>query len=187
MGKIIRNGIEFSSTVDTANNISYDNSLSGLEATTTQKAIDEVAESLEGYPKIYRYEGLIMNSSHSTFEAHGCATITVFANGLVKIEYNALVTTASSVPDNFIYGVNRDVLTPLIGRAIIPERGGIVSFYTSSGVKMGENGHGGLHNVDAQFWTLARVYTTTGDVGTWEDARFSLGCSFSGICYGRLS
>ena len=46
MGKIIRNGIEFSSTVDTANNISYDNSLSGLEATTTQKAIDEVAENV---------------------------------------------------------------------------------------------------------------------------------------------
>ena len=42
MGKIIRNGIEFSSTVDTANNINYDNSLSKLEATTTQKAIDEV-------------------------------------------------------------------------------------------------------------------------------------------------
>ena len=48
MGKIIRNGIEFSSTVNTANNISYDNSLSGLDATTTQKAIDEVAENLGG-------------------------------------------------------------------------------------------------------------------------------------------
>lgn len=47
MGKIIRNGIEFSSTVDTANNISYDNSLSGLDATTAQKAIDEVVDSLE--------------------------------------------------------------------------------------------------------------------------------------------
>lgn len=46
MGKIIRNGIEFSSTVDTANNISYDNSLSGLEATTTQKAIDEVCDNV---------------------------------------------------------------------------------------------------------------------------------------------
>lgn len=46
MGKIIRNGIEFSSTVDTANNISYDNSLSGLEATTAQKAIDEVVNNV---------------------------------------------------------------------------------------------------------------------------------------------
>ena len=46
MGKIIRNGIEYSSTVDTANNISYDNSLSGLEATTTQKAIDELNTNL---------------------------------------------------------------------------------------------------------------------------------------------
>ena len=42
MGKIIRNGISFSGTRDTANNINYDNSLSGLNAKTTQEAIDEI-------------------------------------------------------------------------------------------------------------------------------------------------
>lgn len=59
MGKIIRNGIEYSSTVDTANNISYDNSLSGLEATTTQKAIDEVCGSLGGLFKYYESENKV--------------------------------------------------------------------------------------------------------------------------------
>ena len=46
MGKIVRNGIEFSSTSDTANNINYDNSQSGLSAVTTQEAIDELNNSL---------------------------------------------------------------------------------------------------------------------------------------------
>ena len=46
MGKIIRNGIEFSSTSDTANNINYDNTQSGLSAVTAQEAIDEVNDSL---------------------------------------------------------------------------------------------------------------------------------------------
>ena len=46
MGKIIRNGIEFCGTSDTADNIIYDNSESGLEATTTQAAIDKLNDSL---------------------------------------------------------------------------------------------------------------------------------------------
>lgn len=47
MGKIIRNGIEFSSTSDTADNINYNNSKSGLTAVTAQEAIDEVTSSIE--------------------------------------------------------------------------------------------------------------------------------------------
>lgn len=46
MGKIIRNGIEFSGTRDTANNINYDNTLSGLNAATAQEAIDELSADL---------------------------------------------------------------------------------------------------------------------------------------------
>ncbi len=48
MGKIIRNGIEFSGTSDSANNINYDNSVSGLEARTAQEAIDQLNDSLGG-------------------------------------------------------------------------------------------------------------------------------------------
>ena len=48
MGKIIRNGIEYCGTSDTADNIIYDNKDSGLAATTVQAAVDKVAESLGG-------------------------------------------------------------------------------------------------------------------------------------------
>lgn len=48
MGKIIRNGIKYSGTTDSANKINYDNSLSGLEAKTAQEAIDELTENFGG-------------------------------------------------------------------------------------------------------------------------------------------
>ena len=47
MGKIIRNGIEFCGTSDTADNIIYDNTNSGLAATNTQTAIDELTNKVK--------------------------------------------------------------------------------------------------------------------------------------------
>lgn len=47
MGKIIRNGIEYCGTSDTADNIIYDNTDSGLAATNTQTAIDELSEKVK--------------------------------------------------------------------------------------------------------------------------------------------
>ena len=47
MGKIIRNGIEYCGTSDTADNIIYNNKDSGLTATNTQTAIDELSEKVK--------------------------------------------------------------------------------------------------------------------------------------------
>ena len=47
MGKIIRNGIEYCGTSDTADNIIYDNTDSGLAATNTQTAIDELTNKVK--------------------------------------------------------------------------------------------------------------------------------------------
>lgn len=46
MGKIIRNGIEYGGTYDSATSVNYDNSVSGLNARTVQEGIDELNESL---------------------------------------------------------------------------------------------------------------------------------------------
>ena len=48
MGKIIRNGIEFSGACEDATAVNYNNSLSGLEAQTVQEGLDEVSNSLGG-------------------------------------------------------------------------------------------------------------------------------------------
>lgn len=46
MGKIIRNGVEYSGAVEDATAVNYDNSLSGLNAQTVQEAVDEVQENV---------------------------------------------------------------------------------------------------------------------------------------------
>ena len=48
MGRIIRNGVEYGSGNENATNINYDGSVSGLEATTVQAAVDEVVSGLGG-------------------------------------------------------------------------------------------------------------------------------------------
>ena len=48
MGKIIRNGIEFSGACETATAVNYDNSLSGLNAQTVQEGLDELNNNLGG-------------------------------------------------------------------------------------------------------------------------------------------
>lgn len=48
MGKIIRNGIEYSGTYDDANSVNYDNSVSGLDARTVQEGIDQLNSNLGG-------------------------------------------------------------------------------------------------------------------------------------------
>ena len=43
MGKIIRNGVEYSGAVEAATAVNYDGSVSGLKAQTVQEAIDELS------------------------------------------------------------------------------------------------------------------------------------------------
>ena len=47
MGKIIRNGIPYSGSSNSARSINYDNTNSGLEATTAQAAVDELNKKIE--------------------------------------------------------------------------------------------------------------------------------------------
>lgn len=48
MGKIIRNGIEYSGSYDDATSVNYDNSVSGLKANTVQEGIDELTKGSVG-------------------------------------------------------------------------------------------------------------------------------------------
>ena len=50
MGKIIQNGITYSGgSSDSAVNIKYNNSSSGISSTNVQGAIDKIANQLNGY------------------------------------------------------------------------------------------------------------------------------------------
>lgn len=52
MGKIIRNGIEYSGSYDNAISINYNNTNSGLNATTVQEGIDEIKEGLKPHANV---------------------------------------------------------------------------------------------------------------------------------------
>lgn len=109
MGKIIRNGIEFSGTSDSANNINYDNSISGLEARTVQEGIDVLNDSL---PKF----------------KHGVASVLVASNNYKEGEV-VFDSPFESVPV---------VLANMISPAIIPNTdasGVTINSITTNGFK----------------------------------------------------
>lgn len=118
MGKIIRNGIEFSSTVDTANNISYDNSLSGLEATTAQKAIDEVVESLYklDYDNAVDLSGILNGSGMSyTPPKSGiiiCKYQATGANAIVSLNQNDVYIMFLNVYNQYARGLSQAIVNP---------------------------------------------------------------------------
>ena len=62
MGKIIRNGVEYSGAVEAATAVNYDGSISGLKAQTVQEAIDELSAS--GLGGNISYDLLATNTSN---------------------------------------------------------------------------------------------------------------------------
>ena len=106
MGKIIRNGIEFCGTSDTADNIIYDNTSSGLEATTVQEAVDEIHSQV--------------NDSLSGFYMEEMKEITLPFTATKKCFLFVKVSTNSSTGyvylDSAIFGNNYiDVCVPNLG------------------------------------------------------------------------
>ena len=47
MGKIVKNGVTYSSSSDNADNVKYNNNVSNLDATNVQEAIDKLDESVD--------------------------------------------------------------------------------------------------------------------------------------------
>ena len=89
MGKIIRNGIEYSGTYDSADSVNYDNSNSGLNARTVQEGIDELNDSLKNFLHVEVFSGLKITaasgaSSNNYFDVSvdGYEAIGILAYGI---------------------------------------------------------------------------------------------------------
>ena len=95
MGKIIRNGIEFSGACEDATAINYNNSLSGLEAQTVQEAVDELNDSLGGY-KLTTIDGKIAYYK----ESEGADSATPFSsNNLIIKKVSKTDSTIFTITD----------------------------------------------------------------------------------------
>ena len=139
MGKIIRNGIEFSGACEDATAINYNNSLSGLEAQTVQEAVDELNESLGGLrfgvdgEGNYGYFGA--DDSLIPFSSGKYGTVTLGNGGSFEIDWNTSsfsMLMISARRSDIVYGTY--IATP--NSATITENTGA---FTSSSVVI-ENG-----------------------------------------------
>ena len=105
MGKIIRNGINYGGTYDSATSVNYDNTNSGLNARTVQEGIDELhgnVDALSDSLAQYRKDNIstIVTSTYCTIGScayHNIGEIIILT---LNITTNSEVPAGSILLDN---------------------------------------------------------------------------------------
>lgn len=153
--------------------------------TNTKDYIDSGITAIA--PEIYTYSGKLLNDSANThINGYGTAIITL-SNGIAKIDFTLKIETNSGTAYQD-YGINRNLLVSTIGKTITPVQSGSFLVYNSTGeINTNLSGYGGCFTVSNQFWKPARVYNTSGDVGSWSSDNFTAGRIISGTCYGTYT
>ena len=151
---------------------------------------------LSTYPKIYNCTGQIANSSGGTAVGTGVATVTLYASGLARIDYQYTISTAgsSSATTNFKWGLNRDLLSSRNSNipTIVPINGGVATWYNAKSSSNWStfhetyNGYGCTHTVNSQFWCAARNHDGT-NVGSHPESTAYLNVRLCGTCYGTFT
>ena len=99
MGKIIRNGINYSGAADAATAVNYDGSVSGLKAQTVQEAVDEVNNSLKLEPITYTF------INKDVYDWVTYANETIKTNGLAFINFRLQSGVLKNYTKNTLYDV----------------------------------------------------------------------------------
>lgn len=150
----------------------------------------ETNSLIQTYPKKFLVCGQIANSQNGTLLGIGQATVILFASGLAEINYEYKITTAGTVSNLFLWGLNRDLLQTLNSNIplITPEEGGHCSYYNSEGNLIASKlGYAGINGANSQFWPIARIYTQIGDIGNYPETELSVEDRVVGIAYGKFS
>ena len=192
--------------------VSQDPKMSGLIADTSDtaqlrvmiqlatSASDEAVETCTGvladvadlkdHPKVYVASGLLFNSDGDTCEGYGTATVSLYPNGIARVDFNIKFTTSGTSTSNFQCGLNRDLLSSINSNipTITPIRGGSLTYYATSGsVDNDKMGYGGLMTIANQFWQPARIYNTSGSIGGWPADKYVANQRIIGVCYGTYT
>lgn len=155
---------------------------------------DNIGAAAVGYiaAKLYSVRGEIINSGTiGTTVGYGKATVAITGKTAI-ITYIAKIITAGTVSDVYdvglsvatLRGINPDI------PAITPLNGGNIQYYTEDGeLDTRMIGYGGecTVNTTANRWNFARLYTTSGDIGTWSDSTYTTDKIVMGILYGKVS
>lgn len=154
--------------------------------------ISSLKSDLAKHSTIIYLTGSIFNEKTGPGIATGTATV-VLNGGMALIFFDAQITTLPSDANGvFAFGINIDHLrsmNPSIP-AINPQRGGVLNYTSSDGtVREDLRGFGGCFEVNNNNPTVAdflpaRIFTTDGGMGAWEEALLRGNIRMSGVAIG---
>lgn len=105
MGKIIRNGVEYSGACEDATAVNYNNSLSGLNAQTVQEGIDELSSSLEEIQTTTSIEvDSLVSLSHGGFMLKKFGNVVMLSNNGTYIKPSSDITADTimcNIPEEY--------------------------------------------------------------------------------------
>lgn len=133
----------------------------------------------------YRCVGNIIKSKSGTAVGYGFANIIKLGKGGI-IQFEAQITTAGTLANAYDVYLSRALLYAInSGIPTFTATGsGEVTFYTSSGaIDTSRQGYAGimsLSTVEPISWGCARIYNTSGSVGSWSDNVFTVGMRVKG-------
>lgn len=143
-------------------------------------------------PTRFIVNGVVLNSSIDPIEGAGRVVVTLYPNGVARIDFVVEITTSGSGSTAFSYGINRDILHALNPSIpIITPGAGVCHYFktTSGGGAWNEtlNQYSGTLSAVSQFWQPGRVYNTNGDTGGWPANSFVVGHRIVGTAYGTYT
>ena len=133
----------------------------------------------------YRCIGNIIKSKSGTAVGYGAANIIKFGKGGI-IQFEAQITTAGTLANAYDVYLSRALLYAInSGIPTFTATGsGELTFYTSSGaINTSMQGYAGVmafSGVEPVAWSCARVYNTSGSIGSWSDSAFTVGLKVKG-------
>ena len=97
-----------------------------------------IKKQVSQYPKIYHGRGWLISGLNSTIAGYGTGTITLYENGVAKIDFVQTITTGDTSTTNFTWGVDSGFLNTFFGTTLpnitpLDAYCGVGTFYKNDG------------------------------------------------------
>lgn len=165
-----------------------------LTSNLTENKNYNIATSKNYIESVYYANGLLFNSSNSSYTGYGTATVTLnYFTRIAKIDYHCQINsnTGGSTTD-FNHGLNRNLLINANSNIpiIYPIQGGTIHFIGTDGTHNSSmTEYGGIMAArGGEFWTPARMYNidSPNNLGQWPTSQMYVGLKMFGTCYGTF-
>ena len=141
-------------------------------------------------PTVYTAPGFLLNSVADTCEGYGIVTVSLYPNGIARVDFDIQITANGTGSAYFLWGLNRNLIKNINSNipTITPIGGGSLTYYnTSGGIADDRMGYGGTMVAVSEFWQPSRMYTTSGYIGGWPANACVVNQRLIGVCYGTYT